>query len=94
MSIFAEIEKLISEHGSAAILREKVGLLEVQRAQAIGERDKMSALQAEKDSKVKSLEGENANLRAKLQKAREEVERLKQPNKPSGAWGSRKKINF
>jgi hypothetical protein len=39
MSILGDIEKLITEHGSAAILREKVELLDLQRVQAVGQRD-------------------------------------------------------
>ena len=59
MGIFADIEKLITEHGSAAILREKVGLLELQRTQAL-ERATLA------ESKAEALERENANLKAQI----------------------------
>lgn len=69
MSIFNDIEKLITEHGSATILREKVGLLELQRNQAIldrdnaiGERDKLSIQLGRANERIANLESRLANL--------------------------------
>jgi TolA-binding protein len=69
MSIFDSIEKLITEHGSAAILNQQLAFA----------RDQFSDL----ESKVETLRTENADLKAQLQresldhkKIREELQRL------------------
>ncbi len=71
MSLFDYIEKLITEHGSSAILKERLELL----------RDQTSALEKENDA----LKSENAILNGKgnviesqLDKAMKEIERLNQ----------------
>jgi regulator of replication initiation timing len=92
MSIIADIEKLITEHGSAAILREKVGLLELQRGSATSERDKALSEVSSLKKQIESLESDNANLKIELQKARDEIERLKQPKSPGVSWGSQPRI--
>lgn len=61
MNLFSGIEKLINEHGSSAILRERIALAN----------DQYSAL----ESKVKSLESEVAKL--KLQKTELELDNNK-----------------
>ncbi len=61
-NLFAQIEKLITEHGSATILKERIELL----------KDQYSAL----EQKVKDLEKENNSLRSELENATEEIYRL------------------
>jgi DNA anti-recombination protein RmuC len=79
MSILGDIERLITEHGSAAILREKVELLDLQRAQAVGERDSLATQLAQSKAKVETMEADAADLRAQLDDARQHIERLIQP---------------
>jgi DNA anti-recombination protein RmuC len=78
MSILGDIERLITEHGSAAILREKVELLDLQRAQATGERDTLATQLAQAKSKIETLESEKADLQAQLDDARQQIQRLGQ----------------
>lgn len=63
MGLLDSIEKLITEHGSAAILRERIALAN----------DKHAAL----EKKAASLEAENAALKAQLQTAKSEIENLR-----------------
>jgi hypothetical protein len=63
MNLFDAIEKLITEHGSAAILRERI-------AQA---KEQQAALEKENAS----LKTENARLASDLQKAQSEIQHLK-----------------
>ena len=59
MGLFADIERLITEHGSAAILRERLALIADQaRAQ--------EKQLAESQRRVADLEQENAQLKTKL----------------------------
>jgi hypothetical protein len=62
MGLFDNIEKLINEHGSAVILKERLLLAE----------DKYSAL----ERKASALETENAKLRGELQQTKNEVKIL------------------
>lgn len=57
--VLAEIERLITEHGSAAILRERLGLASEQYAAL---EKKVAELQAEKER----LESENSELKQKV----------------------------
>jgi chromosome segregation ATPase len=86
------IEKWISEHGSAAILRDHVALLKEQIA--ISDREK-SALKSE----VASIKTERdtfkatiAKLQMELEDACKEIESLKQPKTPGVMWSSRPRI--
>lgn len=63
MGLLDSIEKLITEHGSAAILRERIALANDQHA----------ALQ----KKAVSLKSENAELKSQLQAAKSEAEALR-----------------
>ena len=63
MPLFENIEKLITEHGSAAILRERLSLAA----------DKYAALEAQ----VAQLKRENEALQSDAKKALAEVERLR-----------------
>jgi hypothetical protein len=63
-NIFGEIERLITEHGSASILRERLELAKEQYA----------AL----EKKNSDLQGENKTLRQKVDQFQEEIETLKQ----------------
>lgn len=78
MGLLADIEKLINEHGSAAILREKVGLLEHQRAAAIEERDKLSHELVGAKATIQTLEADKIKLQGERDAARQESDRLKQ----------------
>ena len=62
MGLLDGLEKLINEHGSATILRERIALAE----------DKHSAL----ETKVAELETENKTLKSNLEKATKEIARL------------------
>jgi molecular chaperone GrpE (heat shock protein) len=70
MGLLDSIEKLINEHGSAAILKERIDLAN----------DKYSALE-DKNSifqqKVEMLESENKTLQLNLEKAQIEIQNLK-----------------
>src|SRR2546430_1402537 len=59
MKLFAEIERLITEHGSAAILRERLALL---ADQAKAQEKELAATQ----ERVTELERENARMKAQL----------------------------
>ena len=63
MGLLDSIEKLITEHGSAAILRERIALAN----------DKHAAL----EKKAATLESENAALKVQVQVAQAENERLR-----------------
>lgn len=63
MNPFDAIEKLIAEHGSAAILRERIAQAKEQ--------------QASLEKENASLKTENARLVSDLQKAQSEIQRLK-----------------
>ena len=64
MSIFGEIERLITEHGSAAILRERLALAA----------DQYAAL----EKKVSELQCENETLRTQLKQRQRENEKLRE----------------
>ena len=70
MPLFDNLEKLITEHGSASILRERLSLAA----------DKYSAL----EEKVAQLKEENATLRSDLKAARQEIEALRANSPASG----------
>jgi hypothetical protein len=76
MSILGDIEKLITERGSAAILREKVGLLDLKRFQAVEERDTLAAQLAQANAKIRSLELQKAGLQNELEDLRQQSQRL------------------
>jgi len=82
MSLFDGIEKLITEHGSAAILRERLALAEAQHdAEVSGlttQRDQLRTQLAEAKAKIEGLEADNARLQAERDEARNEVQRLGQ----------------
>jgi hypothetical protein len=78
MSIIGDIEKLITEHGSASILREKVGLLDLQRTTAVAERDSLALQLAQARSKIDRLEADTAQLQAERDEARHQIQHLKQ----------------
>lgn len=77
MGLWAEIEKLITEHGSAAILREKVGLLEAQREAAVREQNKLSKEVSSLNQKVEIIKEEKTKLLSELDEARRELLILK-----------------
>ena len=62
MNIFGEIERLITEHGSATILRQRLELA----------KEQYSAL----ENKVTELRSENDNLRLQLQQSQQQIEEL------------------
>lgn len=64
MTIFGEIERLITEHGSASILRERLALAADQHAVL--------------EKKVSELQSDNDNLRAQLKQSQNENEKLKE----------------
>jgi predicted nuclease with TOPRIM domain len=67
----AEIERLITEHGSAAILKERLALAS----------DQYSALEkklTESKLRNKQLQSENARLHLDLEKAQDEIRNLKE----------------
>jgi hypothetical protein len=63
MGIFESIEKLITEHGSAQILRERIQLVKDQH-------DKLERDLAAANKRMAALEQENASLQAKLDGSR------------------------
>lgn len=77
MSILGDIQNLITEHGSAAILREKVELLDLQRAQAASERDALATELERAKARIKALESEKVEIQAQLD-ARQRIESIGQ----------------
>lgn len=76
MGLLDGLEKLINEHGSATILRERISLAE----------DKYSSLEEKAKSfetKVANFETENKTLKSNLEKATEEIYRLNEIIKSS-----------
>ena len=69
MGLLDGFEKLINEHGSATILRERISLAE----------DKYDAL----ERKASELEAENETLKSDLEKATKEIDRLNKIIEPS-----------
>jgi len=70
MGLLDGIEKLINEHGSAVILKERIALAN----------DKYAALEQKlsaSDLRVSELESENKGLRSNLEKTQVEVQNLK-----------------
>ena len=70
MGLLDGIEKLITEHGSAAILKERIALAN----------DKYSAIEqklADSELRAKQLESDNQALRGDLQEAKVEIQNLK-----------------
>ena len=70
MGLLDGFEKLINEHGSAVILKERIALAN----------DKYAALEqklAASTLRVSELESENQSLRADLEKAKVEIQNLK-----------------
>lgn len=76
MGLLDGIEKLINEHGSAAILRERIALANDQYA--VLER-KLS----ESESKVQNLEAQNQTLRCDNDQLAEQILILKKPTDPN-----------
>ena len=69
---FSYIEKWISEHGSAAVLREHVYFLKSQMAT-------LEAVNRDLETQLKIYKAEAESSHAKLQEAEAEIQRLKQP---------------
>ncbi|MBI5920806.1 MAG: hypothetical protein HY847_04050 [Betaproteobacteria bacterium] len=71
MGLLDGFEKLINEHGSAAILKERIALAN----------DKYAALEQKlsaSELRIKELESENHGLRTNLEKAEIEIQQLKE----------------
>jgi len=78
MGLLDGFEKLINEHGSAAILKERIALANDQYT-ALEKKSK------ESESRVTELESENKTLHLELEKAKAEIESLKgDVEKPDG----------
>jgi hypothetical protein len=72
--VLAEIERLITEHGSAAILRERLALAS----------DQYSAL----EKKVKDFQSENVRLASENEQMKEQIRNLKStPHQSSNPQG-------
>ena len=85
MKTFGPIEKLIAEHGSAAMLRKRITQLKEQVAVL---ESKAKAL----ESAVAQLKPERDRLQRELYAARAEIKQLKQPPMQQVAWGSQPRI--
>lgn len=66
--------KGIGDARVADVLREKVGLLDLQRDKAVGERDTLATQLAQAKAKIETLESDIADLRAQLDDAREQLQ--------------------
>lgn len=76
MGLLDGIEKLINEHGSAVILKERIALAN----------DKYAALEqklADSELRAKNLESDNQTLRSDLQEAKVEIQNLKKLSEKS-----------
>ena|SRR5882672_3284688 len=93
MNPLSYIEKWISEHGSAATLRDHVALL---KSQIDASKSEVSSLQ----SSLKDAEAERDGFKAQAEKlqvqlddARKEIEQFKQaPTVAEVSWGSQPRI--
>lgn len=65
MNPFSAIEKLINEHGSATILKERINLLKEQFSALEKERDQLLSDKELLDAKILVLESENRELKEK-----------------------------
>lgn len=68
--VFELLDKLVTEHGSAAILREHVGLLKAQYAAMEAEKDRLKADLEHAQTKVLELEVQTQQLKQQLQTIR------------------------
>lgn len=76
MGLLDGIERLINEHGSAVILKERIALAN----------DKYAALEqklADSELRAKNLESDNQALRSDLQEAKVEIQNLKKLSEKS-----------
>jgi|GEM_PF-4026209 len=73
------ILKGIGDARVADVLREKVDLLDLQRAQAVAERDALSTQLAQARLKIETLESEKADLQGQLNDTCQQMQRLQQP---------------
>jgi chromosome segregation ATPase len=73
------IEKWISEHGSAAILRDHVALLKSQMDALQTEVSNLQARLKEAETERNGSKAQSEQLQTQLDDARKEIERLKQP---------------
>lgn len=76
MGLLDGFEKLITEHGSAVILRERIALAN----------DKYAVLEqklADSELRVKNLESDNQALRSDIQEAKFEIQNLKKVSEKS-----------
>lgn len=76
MGLLDGLEKLINEHGSAVILKERIALAN----------DKYAALEqklADSELRAKQLESDNQALRSDLQEAKVEIQNLKKLSEKS-----------
>jgi hypothetical protein len=80
--------KGIGDSKLAAILREQVSLLELQRDQAIGERDVLATKLAQAKAQIELLESDNAQFKAELDDSQRKAEDDLVPHK--GALWKRK----
>ena len=71
---FTYIEKLINEHGSSTILRERIDLLEQQHQ---AERQKLKAEQDALTEKLRTVTGERDLARGELQQTKSELEQAR-----------------
>lgn len=74
MGLFAYVERLISEHGSSAILRDRIVLLEQQQQ---AEKQKLKAEQDVLTGQVRTVTGERDLFRRELEQTKSELEQAK-----------------
>ena len=87
MGLFDGIEKLINEHGSAVILKQRIDLAN----------DKYSALEDKNsilEQKIALLEAENKSLRANLEKAEAKSETLRKLTTNTNGGLDKVKVNI
>ena len=76
MGLLDGFEKLINEHGSATILKERISLAN-DKYSLLEEKNSMLARQAaDNDEKIKILETENQTLHLNVQKAEQKIRQL------------------
>jgi regulator of replication initiation timing len=73
MNVFDGFEKLINEHGSAAILRDHLSLMKTQFAVLERENTKLTTENTELKAKIQTLETDNRNLKTENDKLKKKI---------------------
>ena len=93
MNPLTYIEKWISEHGSAATLRDHVALLKSQMDASKSEVSRLETILKNAEAERDGFKAQAEKLQAQLDDARKQIEQFKQePTVAAVSWGSQPRI--